>query len=164
MKTLLLCRHAKSSWKDLSLTDRERPLNKRGKRDAPDMGNRVRERGVKPDAIVASPAKRTQRTAKHLARALEYPVGEIQTVEYLYGGGPSSILHVLRSLDDALQTVMLVGHNPETTMVANLLGDLSIDNVPTCGIVALEFSFDQWRKVQAGSGTLAWYDYPKKKP
>lgn len=161
MKQLLLCRHAKSSWKDGSLADRDRPLNKRGKRDAPEMGRRLSRRGLLPDLIVTSHAKRARRTAKLLIEALAVDAEKIQLEPSLYGAEISTVLHCIQRLDDQYPTVMLVGHNPEFTMVANLLANLEIFNVPTCGIVALRFAVQSWQDVRPGQGTLDFFDFPK---
>lgn len=164
MKRLLICRHAKSSWKDLSLADRDRPLNKRGKRDAPMMGKRLHQRGISPDAVITSPARRAAKTARHLAKAVHFSTSHIQVVESLYGASPWSIIEFLHTVDDSLATVMVVGHNPECTMLANLLGGLHVDNVPTCGVVALDFHIENWQHVKEGEGKLVFYDYPKRNP
>lgn len=164
MKRLLICRHAKSSWKDLSLADRDRPLNKRGKRNAPMMGKRLRQRGISPDAVITSPARRAAKTARHLAKAVHFSPSQIQVVESLYDTSPRSIIKFLHTVDDSLATVMVVGHNLECTMLANLLGGLRIDNVPTCGIVVLDFHIAKWQHVEEGNGKLVFYDYPKRNP
>ena len=161
MKRLLLCRHAKSSWKDLSLPDINRPLNKRGKRDAPIMGERLAGTGVVPDIILSSPARRALKTARQLARKTGYPREQISVVDDMYGASPDRLLALIHTLDDTFTTAALVGHNPETTMLANILGDLDIYNVPTCGIVALAFDALTWLHVAPRQGSLLFFDYPK---
>ena len=146
------------------MADRDRPLNKRGKRNAPMMGKRLRQRGISPDAVITSPARRAAKTAKHLAKAVQFSPSQIQVVESLYDASPWSIMDFLRTVDDSLVTVMVVGHNLECTMLANLLGGLHIDNVPTCGIVALDFHILKWQQVEEGQGKLVFYDYPKRNP
>jgi len=162
MKQLLLCRHAKSSWKDSSLPDINRPLNKRGKRDAPVMGKRLARRGLQPDQMVSSPAKRALATARQLAKQVGYPKKNITVIDKLYGASPDALLAFVRGLDNSCNTVYLVGHNPETTIFANYLGNLDIYNVPTCGIVALEFKSGSWIEVGRGKGSLIFFDYPRK--
>ncbi|MFP7753051.1 SixA phosphatase family protein [Thermodesulfobacteriota bacterium B35] len=162
MKRLLLCRHAKSSWKDPSLTDRQRPLNRRGKRDAPLMGEWLATRGVRPDAVVSSPARRARKTAKHLARKLGYPPARIRIVEAIYGATPGVLLDCIREFDPAWEQVLMVGHNNEFTVLANILGDLEIGNVPTCGVVCLDFAVASWQDAGEGGGILVFFDYPKK--
>ena len=163
MKHLLLCRHAKSSWKDSTLTDIDRPLNKRGRKNGPEMGRRLAHRGVKPDLIVSSSARRALKTARIIAREVGVSGKEVVVMDGVYDSFPSRLMQVIRKLDNQYDRVLLVGHNPETTMVANILGDLTIDNVPTCGIVALDFNVTVWQDVCEGKGVLVFFDYPKKK-
>ncbi|HEB51019.1 MAG TPA: histidine phosphatase family protein [Desulfobulbus sp.] len=162
MKRLLLCRHAKSSWKDPSLADRDRPLNRRGKRDAPLMGERLAARGIVPDAMVTSPARRARKTAKHLARKLGYPLAGIRIIDAIYGATPAVLLDCIHRFDPAWQQVIMVGHNNEFTLLANMLGRMTIGNVPTAGIVCLDFSVSSWQDVDAGGGSPVFFDYPKK--
>lgn len=162
MKTILLCRHAKSSWKDLSLADRDRPLNKRGKRNVPEMGRRLAERGITPDAVISSPAVRAVKTANRLVRELGFPKKNIQVRPAIYETSPTLLLALIRNLPETQETVILVGHNPEFTTLANILGNLHIINVPTCGIVALEFCVNTWEEIMEGKGSLVFFDYPKK--
>lgn len=160
-KHLLLCRHAKSSWLETTLSDIERPLNKRGERAAPVMGRRLAHRGVQPDLILTSPAVRARATAVYLAIELGYPQERLQVQTGLYAATVSSLLALLQQQEARCATIMMVGHNPECTALANVLGGLHIENIPTCGIVALEFTFASWQKLAAGDGTLLFFDYPK---
>ncbi len=162
MKRLLLCRHAKSSWKDMTLRDIDRPLNKRGKRDAPVMGDRLAGQGLTPCLIVSSPANRALKTARRLAKQLGYPKKNIVIEDDMYGASSESLLALVRGFDSSCETVIMVGHNPETTSFANLLGDLDIYNVPTCGIVALDFDVRSWKDVSRKKGSLVFFDYPRK--
>ena len=147
MKTLILVRHAKSSWKDLTLRDRDRPLNGRGKRDAPKMGNRLKKKEVRPQLLVSSPAERALATAKAIAERIGYPEERIVVKNKLYGAGVSEWLEVVKGLADDQQRVMLFGHNPGLTEVVNQLGTRSLANVPTCGVVAFDFDVDRWSEV-----------------
>lgn len=162
MKKLLLCRHAKSSWKDITLVDIDRPLNKRGKRDAPVMGGRLFDQGTKPDLIISSPAKRALKTARQLAKKMGYPKENIVIEDDMYGASPELLLELVRRFDNSNDMVIMVGHNPETTSFANLLGGLDIYNVPTCGIVALAFDIGTWKDVNRKNGRLIFFDYPRK--
>lgn len=162
MKRLILCRHAKSSWKDITLEDIDRPLNKRGKNDAPEMGRRLAKSGIKPDAIVSSPAKRARKTARQLARMLGFKKKNVIILDKIYAASVEELLDIIRRFDDAADLVILVGHNPETTILANILGGLDIDNVPTCGVVALDFAVDSWQDIGKTEGSLVFFDYPKK--
>ena len=159
---LLICRHAKSSWQDAGLSDFDRPLNERGERDAPEMGRRLARQGVRPDVIMTSPASRAFSTALHYARQLEMPLEQIRRNSAQYAASVSELISVIRTVDSGVGTLMLVGHNPESTDLANVLGGLSIDNIPTSGIVALAFAQCAWADLTAGSGTLLFFDYPKK--
>jgi phosphohistidine phosphatase len=159
---LLICRHAKSSWQDTSLSDFERPLNRRGERDAPEMGHRMARRGVVPDLIMASPAVRAIATAIHYAQQLGIPPTQIRRNPEQYEASVSALVGLIRTVDSGVGTLMLVGHNPESTDLANVLGGLSIENIPTCGIVALVFFQRAWADLAAGSGSCLFFDYPPK--
>ncbi|NLZ18417.1 MAG: histidine phosphatase family protein [Desulfobulbaceae bacterium] len=160
-RILLICRHAKSSWEDSSLNDFERPLNKRGLRDAPVMGQRLRARGFLPDLIVSSPAVRAQRTAEMYAEALEYPLESIQYNQQQYAATWLELLSLIQQVDDRFRRIFLVGHNPESTSLANALGGLAIANIPTAGMVALSFHCSTWTNVREQSGKLLFFDFPK---
>ena len=162
MKQLLLCRHAKSSWKDLFLDDIDRPLNKRGKRDAPAMGQRLRGYGVSPDKVMSSPAKRARKTAEKICKELDYPKKRISIVPEIYDAAPDELLDLIHGFHDGDEQVMMVGHNPETTLLANLLGNLELVNVPTCGVVFISFDVQSWSEVEYGCGNLTFFEYPKK--
>ena len=162
MKRLYLIRHAKSSWKDQGLADIERPLNKRGKQDAPFMGKRLKETKVHPDLIVSSPAKRALKTAKVIAEEIGYPKKRIKTDESIYLAGVSTLLHVIQNIEDSYQQVMLFGHNPGFTDLAESLTNQKFDNIPTCGIVCMDFDINSWKKVSEGKGKVVFFDYPKK--
>ena len=161
MKTLTLVRHAKSSWNHPGLADFERPLNKRGERDAPTMGSRLAARNIQPQIIVSSPAVRALTTAKVIASALGYQSAEIITDERIFHAYSNQLLDVIRDFDASLQHVMLVGHNPGLTDLVEQLAQAGISNIPTCGIVILDFSIDHWRDVIDGAGEMLLFDYPK---
>jgi phosphohistidine phosphatase len=144
MKRLILARHAKSSWSYPHLSDLERPLNKRGKKAAPIMGKALKERGILPEAIFASPSVRTQKTSALLAEQLDFPIEEIRVVDSFYGADPGSIVRFARELDDALSTVMLVGHNPTWTALSYSLTGQHLANLPTAGILVIDFERDRW--------------------
>ncbi len=160
-KRLLICRHAKSSWHDATLSDIERPLNKRGQRDAPEMGRRLVRLGIQPDLIVSSPAVRARTTAEQYAQHLGYPPERIQIDPCQYAATVPILLTLLQKIEAQYTTVMLVGHNPEYTALANFLGGLHIDNIPTCGIVALDFPVVSWQDIAPGKGVLSFFDFPK---
>ena len=160
-KILYLVRHAKSSWSDASLHDRERPLNRRGRKSAPDMGGRLAEQGHRPDLIISSPARRAFSTAKKIAKALDFDKSEIVTDEDLYFSGTGSMVSMLEKLDDRYQGVMIVGHNPAMTSLMNTLGEVPVDNMPTCAIAVIAFDMASWSELNTTSGNLLAYDFPK---
>jgi phosphohistidine phosphatase len=162
MKNLTLIRHAKSSWKNAFLLDIDRPLNKRGQRDAPVMGKRLAERESIPDLIISSPAIRALTTAEVIAAEIEYPIEEIVIDERIYGAGVIEWLHIIQSLDDALDHIMCFGHNPGLTDLVNSISTYYIDNVPTCGVVELTFDTDTWADIGHIEPTQVHFDYPKK--
>lgn len=162
MKTLYLVRHAKSSWEDPQLKDIDRPLNKRGERDAPFMGKLMDGKGIAPNVLISSPANRAYTTAKTFAVAMDYPVDEIIINPEIYGAGVDDLLEMVQNLKNDWNSAMLFGHNMTYTMFANLYAKPALENVPTCGIVALEFNIKTWTKVSRGNGKLLFFEYPKK--
>lgn len=164
MKILTLVRHAKSSWKDTSLADRERPLNKRGKRDAPEMGRRIAAAGIRPSLIVSSPAVRAWTTARVVADAIGYPREFLQRDNNLYLGTVNSILDVIVAQDNGFNSLMLVGHNPGFTDFANYLVPGLTNNIPTAGVVSVELESDDWSLYDKPSAKLLLYDFPKNRP
>ena len=162
MKYLTLLRHAKSSWKDPSLADHDRPLNKRGKGDAPRMGARLMARKERPSLIVTSTAVRARATARLVADALGYPREFLQSDRALYHADPGQILAVVAQQDDAFEHVLLVGHNPGFTDLANaLVPGLRLANIPTAGVVAIALDVALWSDVTNATGRLRYFDYPK---
>lgn len=162
MKRLYLIRHAKSSWNHPESDDRDRPLNKRGKRDAPFMGQRLKDHAVCPDLIMSSPAKRALKTAKLIADAIGYAKKAIVVDDALYLQGTRAILDAIQGVDDAHGSLMLFGHNPDFTELAELLTDYHVNNIPTCGIFCLDFNADSWQEAEEGKGLFTFFDYPKK--
>ena len=163
MKTLLLLRHAKSSWDDPSLSDFDRPLNDRGKRDAPRMAKRLKEKDILIDLMITSPAKRTYATCLKIAEALNFPKDKIKLAEKLYHASEDTMLDIIRKINDHHTTVMLFGHNPGLTDFVNSVTNNNILNVPTCGVAACDFPVTSWKEVGWGKGELTFYDYPKNK-
>lgn len=162
MKTLYLIRHAKSSWKNELLDDFERPLNHRGKQDAPMMGKRLKKLEIMPDAVVSSPAKRARKTTAKIAKELEYPVEKIQLVPEIYEAEIIDLLQVIEQLSDSASSVFLVGHNPGMSGLAEYLTGDFPGNLPTCSVFAIDFQIDSWQEVSQGTGTCRFWDYPKK--
>lgn len=162
MKTLYLVRHAKSSWKDMSLHDRDRPLNKRGSRDAPFMGALMHKKGIVPDLLMTSPAKRASTTAKAFADALGYPQNEIVVNPTIYEATVTDLLETIQALDSTKNAVMLFGHNFTYTLFANYYAKPPLDNVPTAAVVAIEFKVTNWKEVTLQNGKLVFFEYPRK--
>lgn len=162
MKVLTLVRHAKSSWKDRELADFDRPLNARGKSDAPLMGRRLAARGRRPDLVLSSPAKRAIATLKNIAREVGFSERDIVTDSRAYEADARELLFLVRGIDDVHHDVLLCGHNPGLTDFSNLITNRTIDNIPTCGVVSIRFPVDSWREVMPGSGELLYFDYPKR--
>ena len=161
MKKLILLRHAKSSWKDASLDDFDRPLNRRGKKDAPIMADKLDKRKIKIDLIISSPAKRTNETAKIFANILGYE-SEIIFNDKLYEASYKEILNVINLIDDKYQNVLLVCHNPGITNLVNYISDYFIENISTSGIVGLSTN-SSWKNINENGCSFLFYDYPKKK-
>jgi phosphohistidine phosphatase len=160
-KVLYLVRHAKSSWDDVSLSDLNRPLNKRGRRSAPEMGRRMKEQDHRPDLIVSSPAKRAYSTAKKIGKVLGFDKSNIITDSDLYFSGMRNMVNVLEVLNDDYQKVMMVGHNPAMTGFLNMLCNISVINMPTCAIAVIGFDIESWADLYQAEGELLGYDYPK---
>jgi len=160
MKTLFLVRHAKSSRDDSMLSDKERPLNDRGRRDAPMMGERLAKRDAKPDLILSSPALRALTTAEIMAKKLDYKVEQIVVDERLYAAAPEDVLKVLRELGEKPKRVMLFGHNPELAELARRLSS-TITEMPTCAVAEFAFDINSWSDVGKRAPAKAALHYPK---
>jgi len=160
MKTLLLLRHAKSSWNDPALDDHERPLNKRGQRDAPRMGELVREYGLVPDVVLSSDAVRARLTAEAVAVAARY-AGDILLDPHLYMAGAADIRSLLPTVRANAETVMIVGHNPGLEqLVEQLTGERQ--DLPTATLAQIGLPIDQWRDLKLSTrGTLVGLWRPK---
>ncbi len=153
MKTLLILRHAKSSWKAASLSDHERPLNKRGHRDAPRMGQLLRDKKCLPQLIIGSSAERVRETIAHICEASGYK-GEILYRDKLYLGEPAAYLKLLRGVDDQYDRVMVVGHNPGIEELLELLTDKE-HSMPTAALAQVALPIEQWRELhETVKGTL----------
>jgi phosphohistidine phosphatase len=165
MKTLIIIRHAKSSWDDPDLSDFDRPLNDRGERDAPRMAKRLKERDLTINAMITSGATRALTTCKVFAEVLSFPENRIQLMKELYHAGDETILKILGSLKDQPvdhETVMIFGHNPGLTEFVNNLLDEDIDNIPTSGVVCAQLDIVSWKDLKWGCGKLDFFDWPKK--
>lgn len=162
MKSITLLRHAKSSWHTAGLADRDRPLNKRGQRDAPIMGKRIGAQDIRPSLIISSPAVRAWTTARIIAESINYPREFLQRDERLYGASVDTILDVIADQDPGFNNLMIVGHNPGLTRFANYLVEDITPNLPTCGVVSVLIDSDDWNLRGRPVATLTLFDHPKR--
>ncbi len=161
-RQLTLLRHAKSSWEESARKDRNRPLNERGARDAPLMGRRLRDCGARPTLMVTSPAVRALRTAQIIAREIGYPEEFLQREEDLYLASPNQIVAVIARQDSSFRDVIVCGHNPGLTELANRLTGAGIDNIPTAGLAVIALNLHQWADLDGAQGELLLFDYPRR--
>ncbi len=162
-KILYITRHAKSSWDRPDRADIDRPLSDRGVRNAYTMATRMRQRGHNADHIITSPANRALHTAIIFARVLNFPAYQVEINEDLYMCGADRVLQTLLTADNSNDSVMLFGHNPDFTFAANNFLGEQISNIPTCGLVRMEFNVSRWEDVHRGKLVDYIYDFPKRK-
>lgn len=162
MKTVIFIRHAKSSWSDPSLSDRKRPLNKRGLRDAPFMARLLRSQIKNIDQIVSSPAKRAHTTAQYFAKAFQVDPTEIHLEPAIYMAFPEALLQIIQNFDPSWNTVLFFGHNPAFTEIVNRFTEDYLENVPTCGMVEVKAKINDWKFFGATNSTkVTNFQYPK---
>jgi phosphohistidine phosphatase len=162
MRRLTLVRHAKSSWDYAELSDFERPLNARGRRDAETMAARMATTLERPLRLVSSPALRAITTAHQFAAALALPHTAIRLDPRIYEATRGTLLALLRDCEDADSHVLLFGHNPGFSELARMLAPCSFEDMPTCAVATLGFDASHWRDVRPGAGVLLRYEFPKK--
>lgn len=164
MKRIIIVRHAKSSWNDPTLRDFDRPLNKRGERDAPAMAKRLKERGIHPQQMLSSPAVRALTTCLKFAEVLDFPASQILQDKEIYHAGSETLFAVVQRIKEVNSTgpVLLFGHNPGLTDFVNELLEEDIDNIPTAGVVSCTLSIDWWARAAPSCGKLEFFDYPKR--
>lgn len=160
-KQLLLIRHAKSDWDTDAKSDFDRPLNKRGNKDAPKMAGRLIDKHIIPQLLVSSPAVRAFSTAKHFAEVLNIDKKEIQEELAIYEASPNTLLSIVNGFKNKYDLVALFGHNPGITHFAIDLCDTNVYDMPTCGLILIEFPFDDWKLISKGTGKEKLYDFPK---
>ena len=155
IKTLLILRHAKSSWKFPDLPDHDRPLNKRGKRDAPKIGHLLKKKDLVPDLIISSTAVRAERTAKMVAKASKYK-GNVTLTDSLYAAGPDAYIDVLRNLQVKYNTVLVIGHNPGLEELVRILSGEEHHVMPTCALAHVRLDIQSWSDIaqMTGKGRL----------
>lgn len=160
MKKIYFIRHAKSSWKDTTLTDFDRGLNKRGKENVEFMANRLKKYGVLPDIIISSPAKRAKKTALKIAQIIGYE--NIKFEPKLYECTSETFLKVIHSIENEKNSAFIVAHNPTITEITETLSGAIIGNIPTCAIVCVSFNVESFKEIGQRKGSVEFFDYPKK--
>jgi len=157
----MLIRHAKSDWNDASLSDFDRPLNERGKSDAPVMAHRLLDKQIKIDAFISSPARRARRTAAIFAKEYGQKKEDIILVDELYLAAAETFFDVVSKAKDKFDSIAVFSHNPGITDFANQLTDARIDNIPTCGIFAVTIDCKHWAEFKHAKKEFWFFDYPK---
>jgi phosphohistidine phosphatase len=161
MKSLLLIRHAKSSWASEFSNDFDRPLSDRGKKEAPEMANRLIKNKIQIDCFVSSPAARAKKTAKHFIKEFDRDESEIIFVPALYHAGIEVFENVISELNDKHKTAAIFSHNPGITQFANMLTEIRIDNMPTCSIFAVKADINTWSEFADAEKQFLFFNYPK---
>lgn len=161
MRKLILVRHAKSSWQNLEQSDFDRPLNDRGKKNAPVMAKRLHDREPDINAFVSSPARRAFSTAIYFADVYQIKQAGIHQIPELYHASPSTFSQVVAELNNDWKTVALFSHNPGITDFINSLTTVRIDNMPTCGVFAISAKIDSWQEFADAEKHFDFFDYPK---
>jgi len=160
-KRLTIIRHAKSSWEEPDCSDIERPLSRRGLRNAPEMGARLAKRNWLPDQLLVSTARRARDTATLIAIEVGFSREQIMVNERLYLAEPSEWREIISALPGWISHAACVGHNPGITELANHFGDALIDNVPTCELIDMTFGVDAWANLFTAKPVAFEFDYPK---
>ena len=163
MKTLILVRHAKSSWDDPALPDLDRPLNERGKKDAPKMAERLADKKIKIDAFISSPAKRAKKTAELFIKEFDRDENEIILIPSLYHADVDEFFEAISVFDDKYKSIAVFSHNPGITSFANkLVEKAQLDNLPTCSVFAVKADIRNWSEFKEAKKEFWFFDYPKK--
>jgi phosphohistidine phosphatase len=161
MKTLYLMRHAKSSWEYPELSDHDRPLNGRGRHDAPLMGSQLLSREIKPDLILSSTAVRALTTATLVAKELDYDLEKLQTDDSIYHTDKNGLLQIIREVPEEIDSLLFVAHNFPISELAHMLAPESLADIPTAGIVALSFPVNSWADIEPKQSKVLFTDKPK---
>ncbi|MCP2042681.1 histidine phosphatase family protein [Pontibacter sp. HSC-36F09] len=161
MKTLYIMRHAKSSWKFEELSDHDRPLNKRGRTDAPLMGQELVANNAKIQLILSSPAVRAITTATLVARELDYDADDIAIDDRIYGASAAELLEIVHEAPADVDCMLMVGHNDAISEFANTLSPKPLTSMPTAGVVALRFDCNSWHDINRSNAGLLFYEVPK---
>jgi phosphohistidine phosphatase len=162
MKSVLIVRHAKSSWDDPGQPDFDRPLNERGKQDAPSMAKRLLDKSITIDAFISSPAKRAKKTAALFAEQYNFEKDNIILVPQLYHAGPNDFFQVIAKAPEKANTIAVFSHNPGITEFVNMLtNEIRVDDMPTCAIFGVHVSAPDWASFKEASKKFWFFDYPK---
>lgn len=161
MKSLLLIRHAKSSRSVPGMNDIDRPLNNRGRNDAPKMVTRLLERKIGIDLLISSPAERAAKTALYFAKAFKKQANEILFVPSLYQASSEIFFNVITTTEDRHKSIAIFSHNPGITEFANQLTPVQIDNMPTCSVFAVKLHSNKWADIKNASKEFLFFDFPK---
>ncbi|NNF16932.1 MAG: histidine phosphatase family protein [Gammaproteobacteria bacterium] len=161
MKHLILVRHAKAIWNSTDIPDLDRPLSDTGRREVPTMGERLAARGIMPDMIIASPAERAWHTATMLAPYVKLPSDRVEIVEELFLADTDVLLSITQMCDSNVDCLIIVGHNPGITQFANMMTDVAVDNIPTCGMYHMKFDVDAWYDIELKTGDYVAFDFPR---
>lgn len=161
MKQLLIVRHAKSSWDNPGLEDYQRPLLERGKKKTRYIVDYLLKQQIQPDLIISSHATRALNTAKIIAHALFISDEKIIISKNLYHGDSESLFNQFYDMKDEVNSLMLVGHNPTLTYFSNYFLDKKIDNLPTSGVVCIEFKTDSWAQIETAKRKTRFVISPK---
>jgi phosphohistidine phosphatase len=161
MKSLLIIRHAKSSWDPAILNDFDRTLNDRGKKDAPQMAKRLIEKKLKIDLFISSPAKRAKRTAELFIKEFKRNENEILFIPGLYHAPVAVFIDVITGLEDTFNNVAIFSHNPGITAFVNTLTSVQLDNMPTCGVFGITVDTNNWKEFINSKKESLFFDYPK---
>lgn len=161
-KILYLLRHAKSSWTDRSISDFDRPLNKRGIQQAPEIAAILASKDARPQVIISSPANRAFSTAKTMAVALSSDKSKIGSDKRIYEANIQTLMYLIQELDDDLQSVLLVGHNPGFSYLVNTLSRQKVAPLPTCTLIQLRLDIEHWNELEAECGELISVDVPQR--
>jgi phosphohistidine phosphatase len=161
-KTLHIVRHAKSSWDYENISDLDRPLKPRGINDAHEMARRMKIRNTLPSLMISSPANRAFHTAMIFARVFELPFSQLYIDPDIYSSDVNTLVRMIKKLDEKFPSVMIFGHNPEFSSLADFLVRDPVDDLPTCGMVSISFDTDKWKEISKDRVTDVFFDYPKK--
>jgi phosphohistidine phosphatase len=161
MKKLVLIRHAKSDWSNPFLEDFDRALNKRGLKDAPFMAKILKQKDIKPDLIICSPSLRTKLTSEYFIKELDFK-GKFIFEKSIYEAPYENLLKVLQNIEDKNKIAFLFGHNPGVCDLVNFLSKEYFENIPTCGIVEVDFDTKSWKDISKENSKFIFFEYPKK--